>query len=155
MNTVSRWSSRADDISDIDAWLRSDQYGLSDFRGFRLRVGTVGDPARGSDSHPNAQACALGAPGFDAAENQALRRLPHGPPSPGVIRATAKNRFGTQLHRTVITIEAAPAPAAPPDLIYFLSVITALTSRSRAGSPPAPTPARPDALGLCDRATAV
>jgi hypothetical protein len=58
-------------------------------------------------------------------ENQALRRWPDGPPAPGVIRATANNRFDTQLHRTVITIDAAPALAAPPDLIYRLALIAA------------------------------
>jgi hypothetical protein len=42
-----------------------------------------------------------------------------------VIRATANNRFDTQLHRTVITIDAAPALAAPPDLIYRLALIAA------------------------------
>jgi hypothetical protein len=42
-----------------------------------------------------------------------------------VIRATANNRFDTQLHRTVITRDAAPALAAPPDLIYRLALIAA------------------------------
>ena len=49
---------------------------------------------------------------FDAVENQVLRRWTHGPPSPGVIRTTAKNRFDSQPQRMAITIDAAPALAA-------------------------------------------
>jgi hypothetical protein len=47
-----------------------------------------------------------------------LRRWTHGPPAPGVIRTTARNRVDTQPHRTVITMKAAPALAAPPVMAW-------------------------------------
>ena len=92
---------------------------------------------------------------FDAVENQVLRRWTHGPPSPGVIRTTAKNRFDSQPHRMAITIDAAPALAAPPELIYLLSMITALTSRSRQGRPPRRRHTEQARVRLCNRATVV
>src|SRR4029078_7202535 len=55
---------------------------------------------------------------FDAVENQPLRRWTHGPPAPGVIRATATNRVDTQPHRTIITMKPVPALAAPPVMAW-------------------------------------
>jgi hypothetical protein len=45
---------------------------------FVRSVGSPGEPGVGSDSHPNAQACALGAPGFDGV--------------PAFAKATARSR---------------------------------------------------------------
>jgi hypothetical protein len=43
---------------------------------------------RRSDSHPNAQACALGAPGFDAAEKRLVRAVLTISAAADVIRAS-------------------------------------------------------------------
>ena len=77
--------------------------------------------------------------------NRALRRWTHGPPSPGVIRATAQYRFDRELPRGDRgDSSGADAPGASgPDLP--LSRITALTGRAQAGSPASPTTVRADA----------
>ena len=94
-------------------------------------VGEAGDPARGSR--------------FDAVENRALRRWTDGPPSPGVIRATANNRFDSQLPRgdRGDSGGAGARCASGPDLP--LSRITALTGRAQAGPPASPTTVPADA----------
>jgi hypothetical protein len=84
-------------------------------------VGEAGDPARGSR--------------FDAVEDRALRRWTHGPPSPGVIRATAQIGWTESYLGDSGDSGGADAwCASGPDLP--LSRITALTGRAQAGRPP-------------------
>jgi hypothetical protein len=76
------------------------------------------------------------------AENRALRRPTHGPPSPGAIRTTVRNRVGSQLIRTTVAIAAATTIATPAGPIYPLTRVAPVTGRSRSGSPAAPPPER-------------
>jgi hypothetical protein len=100
-------------------------------------VGEAGDPARGSR--------------FDAVENRTLRRWTDGPPSPGVIRATANNRFDRQLPRATVAIAAAPTLGAPPGPIYPYRGSRRSQVARRQGRPPRrPQPVRTRSVSTGD-----
>ena len=68
------------------------------------------------------------------------------PPSPGVIRTTANNRFDNQLPRAAVAIDAATTLGTSADPIYPLTLIASLT----VAAPPTRAHSRREAL----RATA-